>query len=448
MLRTKLSAPEPRNARAPENILSKSGNQPTKAMAAKLETGIDRFILCSSCSVARLSILCLSFLVSEIFASSLAPIAESWVSATNLVNGRSLLGWEPSYTNTRESLQLCFSVDQAPATFCSPATPVVQTLPFPLDPGGHTLHVTTILANGDAAGAPLALPLFVNDKEGADPALPRVLFTTPAFGSRIEITEGLVSAEPGSVVSGGCELAFVVVGGDGVIGDPGDGSNGQIATKNLPSWATGASVVLDVAGQTAVWMAVTDTYVTLSGVELGTHAVSATVVGANGYALGPTTITLLEFVVPASDLAKLQFFPPASADSSGVVVDSYAANTFAARRASSSRQQKPAHPTLQPSATSMASKGLAAIFRQLGAASSLSSSTAGSSSAVWSRGEASSLYPIRVLFVGSRSFDGQKTIWLHQMRLLPRDRFQLAFLSFMPGEVSVGEAAWQLASLI
>ena len=380
-------------------------------------------------------------MIPQLFATNFAPIAESWVAATNLVNGRSLLGWAPLYADTREPLQLCFGVDRAPATFCSPATPVVQTLPFHLAPGGHTLHVTTVLSNGDAAGAPLALPVFVDDKEGADPESPRVLLTTPAFGSRIEITNGLTGAEPGSVVSGGCELAFVVVGGSGVVSDVGGDGSGRTASLNLPSWATGASVVLEVAGQTTVWMSVADTYVTLSGVELGTHAVSATVVGADSYALGPSTLTVLEFVVPASDLAKLQFFPLHAINSTGVV-DSYAANTFAARRtsSSSSRQLKTAPPSMQPSAP-LASKGFAAMFRQFGSTapttptSSPSSSVAGAPSNGASS-SSSPLRPIRVLFVGSRSFDGQKTIWLHQMRLLPRDRFQLAFVSFMPGEVS------------
>ena len=171
-------------------------------------------------------VVCLVVLV-----ASPAPVAESWAAATNVADGQCLLGWAPPLTHSGESLQLCFSVDFEPATFCAPAAPAVQTLPVALAPGAHTLHVTTIRANGDAAGAPLALPVFVADAPGADPASPRVLFTSPAFGARLEFTAGPTGTDAGGVVSGSCELGFVVVAGGGVVGGHSGGRGAQVGLR-------------------------------------------------------------------------------------------------------------------------------------------------------------------------------------------------------------------------
>jgi hypothetical protein len=309
----------------------------------------------------------------------------------------------------------------------------VQTLPVALAPGAHTLHVTTIRANGDAAGAPLALPVFVADAPGADPASPRVLFTSPAFGARLEFTAGPTGTDAGGVVSGSCELAFVVVAGGGVVGGHSGGARGEAAADDVPAGLSGASVVMDVSGQATVGMGLGDRFLGLAGVEPGTHAVSATVVSADGYALGPTSLTLVEVAVPASDLARLQFFPPLSSSSSSSNYsstgdDSFAANTFAARRAARLPPTSPP-PLLTPAVPQGVAgvlhrpKGSSAADPPLGPLGPQGAPLGGQR-------------PIRVLFVGSRSFDGQKTIWLHQMRLLPKDRFDLAFVSFMPDAVS------------
>jgi len=136
-------------------------------------------------------------------------------------------------------------------------------------------------------------------------------------------------------------------------------------------WPPGVEGVLfSVAGQESftVNLPVTNN-IELNGVEPGTHHLTAVAIDAQGRALGPPSSILLEVILTPSEVARHSHIPPY-------------------------------HISKLPS-TPIETQGILPPLK-----------------------------PASVVFVSTLTFDGQKTIWLHQLRLLDRKAFSMSFVTF------------------
>jgi len=325
--------------------------------------------------------------------SSELPPPPPWFAATGLGDAGTLLAWPLNEVSSLtppstggDGATLCFSLDHEPAVRCQPARATSQVLPTRLSPGSaHVLHATL---HDAATGRPLwgegtpraiSFRCLVSDAgSGARAGSgPRVLFLSPAYGAVVEIGGGGAAGGDGDVISGDLDLRISVMGG--------------AAGGALAAWPPGASVVFSIAGQTEFEVADETEYLNLAGMEPGTHHVAAVVVDrASRRALGPETETLVEVVVASRGGAfdRLRRLPPRHDPAAFDRV----AYTF----------HDPPAPSSPPTSPLPAAAAGAKATRS----------------------------PLRVSMVGTLKFDGQRTIWLQQMRLLDRARFALRVVTF------------------
>eukprot|EP00613_Pedinella_sp_CCMP2098_P076076 CAMPEP_0171935822 /NCGR_PEP_ID=MMETSP0993-20121228/33272_1 /TAXON_ID=483369 /ORGANISM="non described non described, Strain CCMP2098" /LENGTH=878 /DNA_ID=CAMNT_0012576839 /DNA_START=263 /DNA_END=2899 /DNA_ORIENTATION=+ len=292
------------------------------------------------------------------------------------------------------------------------ASPSFQVLDLALNKGPHTLHVVSfpvadsrdnkLLPDGEVGSVqePFILSVYV---EPPAPG-PRVLFVSPAYGEIIALKD----VEGSLLDSGELTVSFQIVGGGG------GGADHAIDGGRQPgSWPVDSAVVISVAGQGLLELGEETDSVDLSGLEPGTHELTATVVHASTrQPLGGGSTTLLfDVVLHPNAMPRHRHFPPPPLPHSFVF----------------GQQEETHSPPLVPSSPLQQQQpfGLSATERP-----SLQHTTATTAHGGRQGGGGGGRAPWRVTYVGMLKFDGQKTIWLHQMRYLPRELFQLRFLTF------------------
>lgn len=331
--------------------------------------------------------------------------SQPWFSAiSDLETNRTVVGWVPSSLAHRDDQWLCFSVDgESELSDCQRPSRSYHVLERALPEGTHTLHVTSLsesVVEVDDNETPDVLSVYVEPP--APSLLPQVLFVFPAYGDIIELED----VEGSLLDAGQLQIFFSVVGGGG--GALEEGETRQMG-RSRRTWPKNAVVVFEVAGQKGFELSEETNNCHLSGLEPGTHQLTASLLDASTRSpLGPPSSLLFDVVLHHNAMQRHRYTPPPPPPLPSRI-DTHNPATATGSVQSSS------NPLSMPSPSSLSTQEQQERQQQQQRKR---------------RRKKKTKRPWKVTYVGMLKFDGQKTIWLHQMQLLPREEFELRYLTF------------------
>lgn len=334
-----------------------------------------------------------------------------WHSAFVLEDNTTIFGWnDNNFELSLSSPFLCLTIDFQEGLHCIKSENNYQRIPFSLKPGEHILHISK-----DMSTTPIEIAIYVEpynhtiktvhdmsvdierhvenevDQQEEDSYKGdglKVMFLSPAYGTPI-----LLDDMESEIAKASLEVFFSVI----------ETNNRNDEKKNIEEnngvLPFGTMIIISLSGQGEFIVKDSTNNFILSGIEPGTHRITAQVVSSDvrRIPLGCKTDLVFEATFTPKVLKRHQY---------NVDMNSAASSTV--RNANIEMEKK---------APSKIKNMFSSLFNV-------------NDKGIQNKPKVRPGEKIKLTFVGSLKFDGQRAIWLHQMHYLSKLEFHIVFVTF------------------
>jgi hypothetical protein len=334
-------------------------------------------------------------------------VGPPWHSSFTLQDNTTLIGWnDDNYRLASSAPSLCFSIDGKAGLHCIKTQNIYQALPFQLSQGEHLLHVSK-----DMSTTPDQIAIYVEPRRHDDGL--KVMFLSPTYGTNIELDD--LESE---IAKTTLAVFFSIIDMNSTFEDVPSSQD-----KLLPP---NTMMVVGLSGQGEFIVKENTNNFVLSGIEPGTHRITAQILDSHTrLPLGSKTELVFDAILSPRVLARHQYQVLNQQQQKRIFTKGDDLHITTATTPPMKKDNERKTPPISSSSS------LKSIFGQLfkvdvgekGEVHSNANEKPESSNN-------SSHKKIKLCFVGSLKYDGQRAIWLHQMKLLKKEEFDISMVTF------------------